>query len=318
MLAHAQAPPSHRRACSASGHHHSARVAQLSAVAGQNRSTGTQTAVFPANYDQAVRQAQQAVQAALADGHKLIEVEFPPTSLQSVQGDGEGVNEMNASMGFLRQWLGAFREQAGQLRIFWPDDKELAVALSGQTMDSSSGRPPLTPVFEGTPFKMGFLTKQNFIWALIGLNLGQTFSPVQQVEETDRLFVVAYPSFNPREEMGAVHTLYTDVATKQDVPIIIWNGELDRLRGGYYPAFAFRELAKLTKEFIPKFTQGYYIHNFKGRTPGVLFRSYPGPWCVYRRNPLDDKDLRLIWSSTEPHPMPSLKQVALEILPSTL
>jgi hypothetical protein len=32
----------------------------------------------------------------------------------------------------------------------------------------------------------------------------------------------------------------------------VFNGELDRVRGGYYPAFAFGELAKLRKDFIPK------------------------------------------------------------------
>ena len=32
----------------------------------------------------------------------------------------------------------------------------------------------------------------------------------------------------------------------------MFNGELDRIRGGYYPAFAFGELAKLGREFIPK------------------------------------------------------------------
>lgn len=34
-------------------------------------------------------------------------------------------------------------------------------------------------------------------------------------------------------------------------PLIIFNGELDRTRGGYYPSFAFGELAKLSKDFIP-------------------------------------------------------------------
>lgn len=45
---------------------------------------------FPADYNQAVRQAQGAVQAALADGATLIEVEFPTASLAAVAGDAEG------------------------------------------------------------------------------------------------------------------------------------------------------------------------------------------------------------------------------------
>ncbi len=41
---------------------------------------------FPTDYATAVRQAQSATVAALQDGHKLIEVEFPTSSLQGVSG----------------------------------------------------------------------------------------------------------------------------------------------------------------------------------------------------------------------------------------
>ncbi|KAF5827075.1 hypothetical protein DUNSADRAFT_1385 [Dunaliella salina] len=157
---------------------------------------------------------------------------------------------------------------------------------------------------------------QNALWSALGVNigLGQKFSPVQQVKDSDELFVIAYPHFNPREEMGAVFELYQQVAQPRGMPIIIFNGELDRLRGGYYPSLFFPELARLTNDFLPKFETAYYIHNFKGTKPGVLFRAYPGPWCVFRRNPQDSSDLRLIYTSDT---APSLKQVSLEILPGS-
>lgn len=41
---------------------------------------------FPSDYATALRQAQTATLAALEDGHKLIEVEFPTSSLQGVSG----------------------------------------------------------------------------------------------------------------------------------------------------------------------------------------------------------------------------------------
>lgn len=41
---------------------------------------------FPSNYTEAVRQAQTAAVQAIEDGHKLIEVEFPTSSLQGVSG----------------------------------------------------------------------------------------------------------------------------------------------------------------------------------------------------------------------------------------
>jgi hypothetical protein len=48
---------------------------------------------------------------------------------------------------------------------------------------------------------------------------------------------------------------------------------------------------------------------------GVLFRAYPGPWQVLLRNPRDPEDTRCVWTSAE---RPSLKQVALGILPNAL
>lgn len=111
--------------------------------------------MFPASYDQAIRQAQESVKAALADGKTLIEVradacrnahllfttrlsgshnetqccpcvapvrlqvEFPALTLSAVSGDGEGMNEMNLSMQYLRTFLGQFRDNAPGIRVFW-------------------------------------------------------------------------------------------------------------------------------------------------------------------------------------------------------
>ena len=50
------------------------------------RATHLSLQSFPTDYSTAVRQAQNATLAAIADGHKLIEVEFPTSSLQGVSG----------------------------------------------------------------------------------------------------------------------------------------------------------------------------------------------------------------------------------------
>jgi hypothetical protein len=70
--------------------------------------------------------------------------------------------------------------------------------------------------------------------------------------------------------MSAVRQLYEDAAKQQQRPLIIFNGELDRLRGGYYPGLFFPELAKITSELLPRFETAYYIHNFKGTRPGTM------------------------------------------------
>ena len=78
--------------------------------------------------------------------------------------------------------------------------QELAVARSGQTSDPSAGRVAMEAKFDDDTnlYKLGYLTKQNAAWAMLGMNLGQAFKPSQLVKEGDKMFVVAYPSFNPR------------------------------------------------------------------------------------------------------------------------
>lgn len=53
-------------------------------------------ASFPKDYNAALRQAQEAVKSAIADGHLLIEVDLPTGGrLAGVSGDSEGQREMN-------------------------------------------------------------------------------------------------------------------------------------------------------------------------------------------------------------------------------
>jgi hypothetical protein len=80
---------------------------------------------FPYNYRQVTLQCQEAVKSALADGHKLIEVEFPSLGLDTVPGDSEGVNEMNESAVLLRQFCTMFEKseavhQAEHVRVYFP------------------------------------------------------------------------------------------------------------------------------------------------------------------------------------------------------
>ncbi len=119
---------------------------------------------------------------------------------------------------------------------------------------------------------------QSSVWTV-----AQTKKPAQPiliyVLLTPQLFVMAYPSFNVNEII-AIADLYEGSARDTGRPIIVFNGELDRIRSGYYPRLVYRKLAKLADDFIPLFESTFYIHNFKGTRSGALFRVYPGPWQV--------------------------------------
>eukprot|EP00884_Botryococcus_braunii_P020999 jgi/Botrbrau1/7583/Bobra.0159s0032.1 len=271
--------------------------------------TDVKLSPFPADYPAAIRQAQEAVKAAIEDGQTLIEVEFPTSSLIGVQGDGEGANEMTYSLGYLRQFCRIFQNEAAQTRIFFPDQKEMIVAREGRGMDPGAGSSGIDPVFDNTKFKLDYLTRPS-VFLDMGLDLNK-FNPTQRTSASDQLFVIAYPHFNVNE-MIAVEELWQGAAKESGRPIIVFNGELDRIRSGYYPALFYPKIGRLAKSFIPSFTSAFYIHNFKGNRPGTLFRVYPGPWQVLLRDPFDSSRTKVVHTQDS---MPSLKEVALDILP---
>lgn len=112
--------------------------------------------------------------------------------------------------------------------------------------------------------------------------------------------------------MIQVAELWDQAISSSERPLIIFNGELDRLRSNYYPPFVYPKLARVGKEFIPKVEASYYVHNFKGSRPATLFREYPGPWQVWFRDPSAGAAALV----HEQEQRPSLKDVALDIIPS--
>ena len=85
---------------------------------------------LPRSYEDAISAAQAATRAAVADGVRLLEVEFPTAGLDSVAGDAEGQNEMTYSLEFLRRYLVVFQLQdtAGTTRVFFPDKEARSAA----------------------------------------------------------------------------------------------------------------------------------------------------------------------------------------------
>uniref|UniRef100_A0A7S0MRW1 DUF1995 domain-containing protein n=1 Tax=Pyramimonas obovata TaxID=1411642 RepID=A0A7S0MRW1_9CHLO len=263
---------------------------------------------FPYNYYQVTSQSQDAVRKALADGHKLIEVEFPSLGLDSVPGDSEGCNEMNESAALLRQFCKMFENagNADKVRVYFPDAKELQVATTPASgINMSGGKWETSPTFVDSAFQLDFLTKPT---ALLELGIDLSAKVQDRIRPEDEIFIAAYPSFNVNE-MITVEELHRTAANGR--PIITYNGELDRIRSGYYPKFFYPKIGKLAETFIPKFEQAYYIHNFKGSRGGILFRAYPGPWQVLKRTNEDGDTVCIHTQDT----MPTLKEVALEILP---
>jgi len=78
--------------------------------------------------------------------------------------------------------------------------------------------------------------------------------------------------------MLAVEELHAKAAGGR--PMLVFNGELDRIRSGYYPAFFYPINWEVRQELPARLRPDVSIHDFKGAKGGVLFRAYPGPWQV--------------------------------------
>ncbi|XP_031282505.1 protein LOW PSII ACCUMULATION 3, chloroplastic-like [Pistacia vera] len=249
---------------------------------------------FPGDYPELLEQAKNAAELAAKDGKQLMEIEFPTAGLDSVPGDGEGGIEMTGSMMLIREFCDQFvtPEKATRTRIFFPEANEVKFARQS--------------AFEGASFNLDYLTKPSFFE---DFGFTEKVKMADRVKPEDEMFLVAYPYFNVNE-MLVVEELYKEAVSNTTRKMIIFNGELDRIRSGYYPPFFYPKLAALTKTLLPKMETVYYIHNFKGRNGGALFRCYPGSWKVFKK--VGNKYICL----HQQEAMPSLKEVALDILPS--
>uniref|UniRef100_A0A7R9UDR3 DUF1995 domain-containing protein n=1 Tax=Pinguiococcus pyrenoidosus TaxID=172671 RepID=A0A7R9UDR3_9STRA len=68
-------------------------------------------------------------------------------------------------------------------------------------------------------------------------------------------------------------------AKHPDATLVVVNGALDKLRGGYYAPMFFPALAKCVDRFYRDFEGVYVLKPID--SAGWLHRKYPEPWCVY-------------------------------------
>ncbi|XP_009605749.1 uncharacterized protein [Nicotiana tomentosiformis] len=172
--------------------------------------------LFPRDYTQLLQQAKEATELALKDNRQLMEIEFPTAGLGSVPGDGEGGTEMTGSIQLIREFcdLLVVPEKATRTRIFFPEANEVKFARQS--------------IFGGASFKLDYLTKPSFFE---DFGFTEKVKMADRVKPEDELFIVAYPYFNVNE-MLVVEELYKAAVSNTSRKLIIFNGELDRIRSG--------------------------------------------------------------------------------------
>lgn len=76
-----------------------------------------------------------------------------------------------------------------------------------------------------------------------------------------------------------------------NTPVVVINGALDKVKGGFYPAVFFPKLAATVDRFYKKFESALYLKPFSDKgLYGWLYRVYPEPWQVVWENVKPGKD----------------------------
>lgn len=74
--------------------------------------------------------------------------------------------------------------------------------------------------------------------------------------------------------------------------IVSLNGDLDRIRSGYYPRIFYPKLFKTRTEFLVNFQEVFYLKPLADG--GMLFREYPNNWTLYYK-PLNAPKSVVLW-----------------------
>ncbi|KAF8380798.1 hypothetical protein HHK36_028292 [Tetracentron sinense] len=172
---------------------------------------------FPNDYSELLDQAKEATELALKDKKQLMEIEFPTAGLESVPGDGEGGIEMTGSMQLIREFCDRFiiPEKATRTRIFFPEASEVEFARKS--------------AFGGASFKLDYLTKPSLFQ---DFGFVSNVKMAERVKPEDELFMIRVSISLCNPEMLVVEELYNEAVVNTARKLIIFNGELDRIRTG--------------------------------------------------------------------------------------
>lgn len=78
---------------------------------------------------------------------------------------------------------------------------------------------------------------------------------------------------------------------QKDTTMVVINGALDKVRGGFYPAIFFPKLAATVDRFWKRFESVFYLKPFSDKgVYGWLYRVYPEPWQVVYESVKPGKD----------------------------
>jgi len=269
--------------------------------------------------------AKRAIDAAIGDGVTKIEIEFPPliggSQSKSQFDDFDNIQELDKNkdwtMLLAPMFLGDVDYQKGKTWLIFPDLKEcelakqewagqryqeatfttieaatnhLAKSGSNKNNDASGGgggydAPWGANLMSGLSNLMG---GKDGDAGLLGNQAA--LDPIVEGENSPaRLWLVVQPGNGGPVEDWVNCEKMSDA--QPDTPVVVINGALDKVKGGFYPAVFFPKLAATVDRFYKKFETTFYLKPFSDKgLYGWLYRVYPEPWQVVWENVKPGKD----------------------------
>ncbi|KAL7531307.1 hypothetical protein ACHAXR_005020 [Thalassiosira sp. AJA248-18] len=267
------------------------------------------------------KRAKLAIDAAIGDGVKKIEIEFPPllggSQSKSQFDDFDNIQELDKNKDWTMQlaplFLGEGIYQKGKTWLIFPDLKECEIAKkewAGQRYQEATFttiEAVTNYMANGSNNGAGGEGGYDAPW---GSNIMSGLSKIMGGEDGDAGLLGDQAALDPIiDGENSPATLWLVIQpgnggpvedwvncekmsiAQPDTPVVIINGALDKVKGGFYPAFVFPKLAATVDRFYKKFESTFYLKPFSDKgVYGWLYRVYPEPWQVVWENVRPGKD----------------------------
>lgn len=253
------------------------------------------------------KRSKQAIDAAIADNLKRVEIEFPPLlggdNSKSQFDDFDNIQELDKNKDWTMQlaptFLGDRDYQKGRVWMIFPDLKECELAKAewaGQRYQEAT----FTTIQAVTNYLATGINGngnggydapwgENLMSGLSKMIGGKdgdagllgdqaSLDPLVDGENSPaKLWLVIQPgNGGPVEDWVNCEKM---ALSSQDTTMVVINGALDKVRGGFYPAVFFPKLAATVDRFWKKFDPAFYLKPFSDKGVSGLLSLMFG--CFY-------------------------------------
>ena len=259
--------------------------------------------------------AKLAIESAIADGVTKIEVEFPPllggAQSKSQFDDFDNVQELDKNKEFAMQlapmFAGDKTYKDGRTWLVFPDLKECELAkkdFPGQRFQeatfttieavtnfmSTSGGSGSSEGYAapwGASLMSGLSSMMGGKDGDAGLLGDQSSLDSLNADSPANLWLIVQPgNGGPVEDWVNCEKMHSP-----SIPMVVINGALDKVKGGFYAPVFFPTLAATVERFWKKFETALYLKPFSDKgVYGWLYRVYPEPWQVVFEKVTPDKN----------------------------